>query len=135
MHLRPTSPLRIVDHIDQGIELFIDNFGIDSLRSITPANQHPMKMWQIVDGMLLPFIRKYESGLTESYNMPRQKLPEIYIQNASVDIIWSETILKKNSMSGDIILPFILEEEVSVNIDTEVDFILAESLIKNRDEK
>ena len=64
--------------------------------------------------------------------MPRQELPEAYIQNGSVDVIWAKTILEKNSMSGDIIVPFVMEEWESINIDNEIDFLLAELIMKKR---
>jgi len=64
-------------------------------------------------------------GIKETYNLPRQKLPTAYIQNGSVDVIKVKTIIEKNSMTGDIIIPFVLEEWESINIDTEIDFLVA----------
>ena len=130
VHLRVTAPLRTIEHIDKGIELLLKNPSADSLRSLTIAGQHPMKMWMLKNNQLEPFIPESQSGLEESYNMPRQRLPKVYIQNASVDVIWCKTIIEKNSMCGDKIIPFIMDEDVSVNIDTKVDFILAETLLK-----
>jgi CMP-N-acetylneuraminic acid synthetase len=33
-------------------------------------------------------------------------------------------------MTGDIIIPFVMKEYESVNIDTEIDFLIAEQLMK-----
>ena len=130
VHLRPTAPLRKNYHIDTGIELLLKSPGADSVRSVTAVGQHPLKMWKIENNRLVPFVSEEISGIKESYNMPRQKLPPAYIQNGSVDVIWTKTILEKNSMSGDIIVPFVMEEWESVNIDTEIDFSLAELSMK-----
>ena len=130
VHLRPTAPLRKNYHIDTGIELLLKSPGADSVRSVTAVGQHPLKMWKIENNRLVPFVSEEISGIKESYNMPRQKLPLAYIQNGSVDVIWTKTILEKNSMSGDIIAPFVMEEWESINIDTEMDFSLAELIMK-----
>ena len=87
-------------------------------------------MWKIENNRLAPFVSEEISGIKESYNMPRQKLPLAYIQNGSVDVMWTKTILEKNSMSGDTIVPLVMEELESVNIDSEIDFLLAELIMK-----
>jgi N-acylneuraminate cytidylyltransferase len=130
VHLRPTAPLRKSHHIEAGIELLLKSPGADSVRSVTSVGQHPLKMWKIENSRLIPFIPEKTSGIKESYNMPRQELPEAYIQNGSVDVIWTNTILEKNSMCGDIIVPFVMEEWESINIDNEIDFSLAELIMK-----
>jgi N-acylneuraminate cytidylyltransferase len=59
-------------------------------------------------------------------------LPEAYIQNGSVDVIRTRTILEKNSMTGDVIVPLIMSEMESINIDIELHFLIAELLIRER---
>jgi len=44
----------------------------------------------------------------EPYNMPRQLLPDVFWQTGYVDAAWSDTILNKNSMTGDAILPLVI---------------------------
>ncbi len=64
--------------------------------------------------------------------MPRQKLPAAYIQNGSVDVVRTEVILRKNSMTGDVIKALIMDENECVNIDGALDWELAEILMKRR---
>jgi N-acylneuraminate cytidylyltransferase len=130
VQLRPTAPLRKAEHIDKAIELLLNSKGADSVRSVTKAGQHPFKMWRMKNNRLLPFISQNISRREESYNLPRQKLPLVYIQNGSLDVIWPKTILEKGSMSGDVILPFVMKELDSVNIDEKIDFLVAETIIK-----
>lgn len=111
VHLRPTAPLRKSKHIDKGIKILIEHPEADSVRSVYPAPKHPLKMWKIEDGYLVPFIPEEAYNIKEAYNYPRQKLPPAYVQNGSVDVIRTKTILEKNSMSGDKILPFIIRQQ------------------------
>lgn len=133
IHLRPTAPLRTFEHIDVGIEKLINNPKADSLRSVTIAPKHPLKMWVVENNILQPFLPEHISNIKESYNLPRQSFNTTYIQNGSVDVVWTKTIINKNSMTGDVILPLVMNEEDSVNIDNEIDFIIAELLIKKRE--
>lgn len=131
--LRPTSPLRTAQHIDEAVEALVNCPQADSVRSVCAAPKHPYKMWKIEDGHLVPFIPVTLSGLTEPYNFPRQKLPPAFVQNGAVDVIRTRTIIEKQSMTGGIILPYVMKESESVNIDTQIDFTLAEVLMeKNR---
>ena len=64
--------------------------------------------------------------------MPRQKLPSAYIQNGAVDVIKTEVILHKNSMTGDVIRALVMNTDDSVSIDTHLDWQVAEILIARR---
>ncbi len=110
VHLRPTGPVRKIELIDEAIDLMISNADADALRSISRPSQTPYKMWSIENKRLKPLLRL--EGLSDSCSMPRQMLPEIYWQNGYVDIIRPHTILKKNSMTGDIVLPFIVNDPI-----------------------
>lgn len=132
-HLRPTAPLRTHDHIDQGIELLVSSRA-DSVRSVCIAPKHPCKMWKFEGQDIVPFLPKAICG-EEAYNLPRQSLPSVYIQNGSVDVAWWNTIMEKNSMTGKRIVGMLMKTEDSVNIDTEVDFLVAEVLLKKRMER
>ncbi len=127
-HLRPTAPLRTARHVDAGIELLLANPQADAVRSVCPAPKHPCKMWNLEKGRLTPLLSEEICG-PEAYNKGRQQLPPAFIQNGSVDITRWQTIMGKNSMTGDHILGLLMEEEESVNIDIPLDFIIAEALL------
>ncbi|MBI2082697.1 MAG: Gfo/Idh/MocA family oxidoreductase [Deltaproteobacteria bacterium] len=134
IQLRPTSPLRQATHIQEALKIFLKNQKADCVRSVTLASEHPLKMWRLEDCSLIPFTPENAYGIRESYNYPRQKLPGAYTQNGSVEIIRAKSILEKKSLSGDRILGYVMPEEVSVNIDSPLDFELAELLLKKRNE-
>jgi len=73
-----------------------------------------------------PFRRVWRA---EPYNMPRQALPDVYWQTGYVDAAWSDTIRKKNSMTGDYILPLVINSTEWVDIDSVDDWKRAEQLL------
>jgi N-acylneuraminate cytidylyltransferase len=127
VQLRPTSPVRPPDCVDQAVHTLLANPEAESVRGVVPSGQNPYKMWRIADnGMLLPLMwGEYK----EPYNMPRQKLPRTYWQTGHIDAVRTTIILEKHSMSGDIILPLVLDPRYSVDIDNPSDWERAESLL------
>lgn len=124
VHLRPTYPLRNVKDIDNMIEILLDNSSIDSVRCIVPVKDTPYKMWRKGDnGKLFPLLNDIE----EAYNMPRQKLPQVYLQNACIDVIRATVITEQHSMTGKEIYGYEMIE--NYDIDTEDDFLRAEQIL------
>ena len=106
VHLRPTSPLRDPSAIDAMVRLLLEHPDADSVRSVTPAPHTPYKMWRVRnDGYLEPLLSL--TGVDEPYNSPRQALPEVLLQTASVDVVRSAVVLERGSMSGTTILPYL----------------------------
>jgi CMP-N-acetylneuraminic acid synthetase len=129
VQLRPTSPLRRVAHIDQAVRRLIETPSADSVRTVCVPFQNPFKMWRIgPDGFMRPLL---ETEFKEPYNMPRQALPEVYWQTGYVDAAWTDTILKKKSMTGDRILPLVIDPSEWIDIDSPDDWRRAERLLEN----
>ena len=120
VQLRPTYPIRDVGDIDAMVQMLAQDAAADSVRCIAPAKEIAYKMWREKDGVLTPLLQ----DIPEAYNMPRQQLPEIYYQNACIDVMRASTILEKKSMTGDRILGYKMTH--NFDIDTEDDFIRAE---------
>jgi len=130
VQLRPTSPIRTVDCVDEAINTLINNPQADSVRGVVPAAQNPFKMWRIdEDGKMLPLLKYQE--IKEPYNAPRQDLPAVYWQTGHIDAIRLETIINKNSLSGDVIFPLFIDPEYTVDIDTPNDWKRAEILVQS----
>jgi N-acylneuraminate cytidylyltransferase len=71
--------------------------------------------------------------VAEPYNAPRQVLPPVHWQAGHIDAIRPDTILKKNSMSGDIIFSLLIDPRFTVDIDTPADWPKYERLVYNGD--
>ncbi|MBC8330572.1 MAG: acylneuraminate cytidylyltransferase family protein [Anaerolineae bacterium] len=131
VQLRPTSPFRRVWHIDQSVLRLVERPDADAVRTVCIPFQNPFKMWRIgPDGLMQPI--GSDLGVKhEPYNQPRQVLPEIYWQTGYVDAVWADTILTKNSMTGDHILPLTIDPGDWVDIDSPDDWRRAERLIES----
>ena len=131
VQLRPTSPFRRVRHIDDAVYRLIERPEADAVRTVCVPFQNPFKMWRIgSDGLMIPL--GTELGFpVEPFNQPRQVLPEVFWQTGYVDAVWTDTILLKNSMTGDAILPLIIDPSEWVDIDSPDDWRRAERLIQS----
>jgi CMP-N,N'-diacetyllegionaminic acid synthase len=121
VNLRPTPPSRNPLIIDRAIETFAVHGEADSLRSVHLASETPFKMWVMNnEGHLNPVAHLPQ--MHEPYNQPRQNLPLVYWQDGYIDITRPRVIFEKNSTTGDIILPFLIEEPaVDVDYPDELD--------------
>jgi N-acylneuraminate cytidylyltransferase len=130
VQLRPTTPLRPRGMVDAAIEILTADPAADCVRGVTVPKQTPYKMWRDgEDGTLLPLM---DTEFAEPYNMPRQHLPNTYWQTGHVDVIRSETILRKHSLTGTRVRPIMIDVNFCVDIDTLVDFDLAEEAIRKK---
>ncbi|MFO0718737.1 MAG: acylneuraminate cytidylyltransferase family protein [Candidatus Paceibacterota bacterium] len=112
VQLRPTSPLRTVEHIDAAIELLVKNPEADSVRTVTEPDQSPYKMYKIGEsGSLEPLLTI--EGVKESFNMPGQSLPKAYKHVGYVDVMWRRTLIDKGQMTGSKIIPLVLDKAYS----------------------
>ncbi|PID60298.1 cytidyltransferase [candidate division KSB3 bacterium] len=127
VQLRPPTPLRSPTLIDDAVEALLSRPDADCVRGVGAPEQTPYKMWlQGDDGFLKPLITY---GGTESYNLPRQYFPDTYWHTGHIDVIRYDTLMRKHSMSGERILPIVIEPLYCVDIDTEDEWVYAEWLV------
>ena len=132
IQLRPTSPLRNKSFINDAIDLINSDNKIDSVRAISYPDHTPFKMWNIdKSGFLKPILNLKDN--IEPFNTQRQLLPIIYAQTGSVEVIKLSTIMKKKSVTGDIIKPLFIDQKYFIDIDDETSFFLAEHMMKKID--
>ncbi len=128
VQLRPTSPFRSPELIDDAVRILIENPGVDSVRGVVHSGQNPYKMWRFgPDGGMEPLL---DSDFPEAYNMPRQELPPTYWQTGHIDAIRTKVILD-GSMSGEVIYPCLIDSQFSVDLDNTQDWQGAEEKISS----
>lgn len=133
VHLRPTGPLRWVRQIDEAIDLLTGNPAADSVRSVSIPSQHPYRMFSIgKDGFLVPLMK---TEYKEPFLLRRQDCPPVYWYNCVIDVTRRKTILEKGSMTGDHILPYIMDSRFIVDVDSPDDLLLAEAKIRQFQEE
>jgi N-acylneuraminate cytidylyltransferase len=128
VQLRPTSPIRPPHCVDHAVQLLLDHPEADSVRGVVSSGQNPHKMWRITpQGTMIPLLSV--PGIAEPYNAPRQNLPPTYWQTGHIDAIRVEAIFQKKSLTGDTILPLVIDPRYTIDIDTLNDWKRAEWMI------
>jgi YrbI family 3-deoxy-D-manno-octulosonate 8-phosphate phosphatase len=129
VQLRPTSPIRPVGMVDGAVKILMDNSDADSVRGVVPAAQNPFKMWYFkgYDRPMKPLLEV--EGIAEPYNAPRQILPAAYWQTGHIDAIRTKTITHKNSLTGTVVYPLVIDPRYTVDIDTLADWGKYEALV------
>ncbi len=131
VQLRPTSPVRPRGMVDRAVRLLLAHPEADAVRGVVPSGQNPYKMWRIAaDGTLQPLLRL--EGVPEPYNAPRQQLPPTYWQTGHIDVMWPRT-LRAGSMTGQVVLPLVIDPKYTVDLDTPLDWLWAEFLVREAD--
>ena len=134
VHLRPTYPIRDVEFLDSCIERMMSNYeNYDSLRTVIEnKDKSPFKMYTVEGKLLKPVIPSSEYPfLKELHNQCRQVLPTTYLHNGCIDILKSSLIQNRNMLSGDNILPIIMDKNEVNDIDTIEDWIKAENRFRS----
>lgn len=130
--LRPTSPFRLPDTIRRAWNTFSADPGADSLRAIAKCRQHPGKMWVIRGKRMLPVMPFTIDG-TPWHSSQYANLPEIYVQDASLEIAWSRVALESGSIAGESIVPFVSQGLEGLDINDREDWWIAERLVAKGD--
>jgi len=125
--LQPTSPLRTSKHIDEAIEQLI-NLKADALISVSEVDHSPL--WCNI----LPEDLNMENFIPEDIKNKRsQDLPKFYRLNGAIYICKTEKLMEENTFFlKKNVYAYIMDKINSVDVDEELDFKLAEIIIKER---
>ena len=125
--LQPTSPLRTSKHINDSIDLF-NSEKCDSVVSIASVGgNHPLRMKRFEGNKLVNYI---DQGFWDM--RPRQILPDVYIRNGAIYLIRRDVIIEQSQLIGTMCLGYVMSDIQSVNIDTPIDLMVAELLLKKK---
>jgi CMP-N-acetylneuraminic acid synthetase len=121
--LQPTSPLRTAADIRGALDM-AGRGDATAVVSVTSANStHPAKLKVMEGGVLKPY-------LGESLQQPaRQDFAfEVYKTNGAIYLTRREVLIEQDSFYGSRALGFLMPPERSIDIDTQLDFDMAEFL-------
>jgi hypothetical protein len=89
-----------------------------------------MWRWTNEGNCIEPFLPVEQSGFAEPFNMGRNLLPPVLVQVGAMEAVRVPVILQQRRMAGKKILGLLVENPLwTVNIDTELDFLLAEAAL------
>lgn len=124
MLLQATSPLRNVDDIINAIDLLHKRNG-NAVVSLTECDHSPIWCNTLPeDGVMDNFDRK------EYKDLPRQALPTFYRYNGAIYLVTNEELYNVNHMLENNCYAYIMPQSRSIDIDTALDFLIAETIMK-----
>ena len=128
--LRPTSPFRLAETIQRAWREFLAEDGVDSLRAVERCQQHPGKMWIVHGKRMMPLL---PMGPPEQpwHSSQYPSLPEVYVQNASLEIAWSRVVFEQGTIAGNVVMPFFTETHEGFDVNSSYDWRLAKHLVKS----
>ncbi len=127
--LRATTPLCLSSDIDNAVSLLLSNKGVaTAVLSVTKSDVHPKRVY-IIDKDNVLHAREETPEI--NFPLPRQIFDSVYIRNGAIYVTFPEVVLQ-GSLWGEKPLAYIMPKERSININDEIDFILAEELLKRR---
>jgi N-acylneuraminate cytidylyltransferase len=127
--LRPTSPFRMPATIQRAWQEFSTQSGVDSLRAVEKCSQHPGKMWVVRGNRMMPLL---PLGPPEQpwHSSQYPSLPEVYVQNASLEIARTRVIFEDKTIAGNVLMPFFTKNFEGFDVNSEYDWNLAEHIVK-----
>ena len=125
--LQPTSPLRSEKHIDEAIELLKEK-NADAIISVCEVEHSPLWSNTLDENLdMSDFLRE------EVLNKRSQDLPKYYRLNGAIYICKTEELLEnKGFFIKENIYAYKMGKKHSVDIDEEIDFIIAEKLMQHK---
>ena len=116
--------LRTSEDID-GCIVLCESKAVGFCVSVTEPDKSPYWMYTI-DGLgkMQPLLREHQGILR------RQDLPPVYALNGAVYVADVKSIIKTRSFITEETLPYIMQKENSIDIDTAADLIIAEVALR-----
>jgi N-acylneuraminate cytidylyltransferase len=126
--LRPTSPFRQADTIRRAAQQFHAEAAADSLRAVESCRQHPGKMWVVHGQRMTPLLPFWNNG-QPWHSCQYQALPEVYVQNASLEMAWSRVVFEGRTIAGEVVVPFFTVGHEGFDINRPEDWRTAETML------
>ena len=124
VEIMPTNPLKTVEDIDRTIEKIFD--GDSSVSVVRIWDHHPSRVKRIKNGYL-------EDFWPEVPESRRQDLdPPAYVRNGSIYVMWYVNLLINETRLCGKIVPYIMPEDRTINIDEPIDLELAKLIISRK---
>ena len=121
--LQPTSPFRKVEFIKEAVALYDES--VDMVTSVRPAACNPYYdgFEENKDGLLI--VSKGDGTIER-----RQDAPRVWQQNGSIYVINPKSLIEKGMGGFTKIKKYAMPETYSVDLDTMLDWKMAELIIK-----
>jgi len=124
IELMATNPMKTAEDIDAALEKLIRTQADSVIAMARVEEYHPAHIKKIADDHIVDFCMPEQ-------HIPRQDLkPEAYIRNGSIYAMRRDVLMVQNIRFGSVnSRPYIMPPERSVNVNTMIDFRIAEILL------
>ena len=120
--LQPTSPLRNSKHIQEAVDLILEK-NLNSVVSVCEVD-HSLQICNT-----LKENKSMYNFISKNNNTLRQDMEKYYRINGALYIMKVNEYLKNKNFYGEKSKAYIMERKFSVDIDEEIDFLLAETIL------
>lgn len=128
MQIHATTPFVAASHIDEALGLLLSRPEADSVVSVyNVRGYHPLKLKRIIEGRLHPYVAGYEERTTQR----RQDLDHVYKRNAGLYASKRRVVMEEGRVFGDHCLAYLMPYEFSFEVDTPVDFLIVDFLMRH----
>lgn len=129
VQIRPTTPLRVPEVIDDAIRTIKERPDASGLVSVHETQESPCKMFGLdAESFLLGLCPN--DPRPEYFNLPRQAFPKTYFGNGFVDVVKSTTLVQTKTCYGRRMLGFVTPN--FGEIDRPEDFDLLEFFLERK---
>lgn len=123
--LQPTSPLRNAAHIRSALKLY-DDADCDMVVSVKEASANPYFTLFEEDGR--GWLKKSKPSVASR----RQDAPSVWEYNGAIYIFSVDLIFERQISEFKRIKKFVMDEYSSVDIDSDLDWVMAEYIVKKQ---
>ena len=128
--LEPTSPLRIVEDIDNSIEKLHQTPEAESIVGVCRVEcSHPSFMVKQNDTGFL------QSYLSEISVIRRQEIEDLYYFEGTVYVSKTESFLRRKGFYHEKTLPYIIPKSRAFEVDDSEDWLIIESIMEHKNHK
>ena len=125
--LEPTSPFRRAEDLEKCIQVLLEDKA-DSVATFTNSDVSPNRLWRVSEDTVEPYIEGAVPWL------PRQKQPKAHELTGQIYGLSKKVLFEKEdsiSLLLGRIFPVITPRETALDIDTELDFLVAEKIMEH----
>lgn len=121
--MQPTAPMRTSKHIDDAIEMLVNDSACRSLASVYPVEDcHPSRMYKYHNGTLKKIYPEPKGSL-------RQDLEQVFHRNGVIYMCERNLLIEEGRLLCDSPAALVMKKIESVNIDDEQDLLVADFLM------
>ena len=122
LHMRPTTPLRDPNKVEEALNLFDIKKNATALRSLHLMSESAYKTFEITSkGKLIGFAS--ESSDLDKSNIARQQFPKTYFPNGYVDVLSYDFIKNNHMIHGNNVIPFLTDPAFEIDEIQDLEFL------------